>query len=126
MDTSCKGFKVAGHLGPRCPVRCWIIPLIAVVEWEERTVGQKVVKRGNAIVDRRDETEYHYTVRCLERLALGTPYSEVASRVGPLAAAVREKARENLSKLYVDATGVGQPVSESASRLRTASWALRE
>jgi len=83
---------------------------IAVVEWEERVVGQKVVKRGNVIVDRRDETEYHYTTRHLERLPLGTPYPDVARRVGQLAEGIKERTGRRPSKLYVDATGVGQPV----------------
>lgn len=83
---------------------------IAVVEWERRVVGEKVVRRGNVIVDRRDETEYHYTARYLERLPLGTPYTEVARRVGELADGVEEQTERRLSKLYLDATGVGQPV----------------
>jgi len=83
---------------------------IAVVEWERRIVGEEVIRRGNVIVDRRDETEYHYTARYLERLPLGTPYTEVSRRVGDLAKAVKEKTGGRLSKLYVDATGVGKPV----------------
>jgi len=83
---------------------------IAVVEWEERVVGQDIVRRGNFVVDRHDKTETHYTARYLERLALGTPYTRVSRRVGELVAAVKEQAGQDLSKLFVDATGVGQPV----------------
>lgn len=88
---------------------------IAVVEWGERVVGQKLVKRGNVIVDRRDETEYHHTARHLERLPLGTPHTAVARRVADLANGVRERTGRRLSKLYVDATGVGQPVVDLLS-----------
>ena len=55
------------------------------------------------------KTERHFVVRHLERLALGTPYPEVAQRVGAVATGVQRKTGRPC-KLYVDATGVGTPI----------------
>ncbi|MCP4640789.1 MAG: hypothetical protein GY851_10165, partial [bacterium] len=58
-------------------------------------------------IDRRSET--HFLVRYIGRLPLMTPYPDVARRVGEVANGVR--ARVGTSPLlYVDATGVGQPI----------------
>lgn len=54
-------------------------------------------------------TESHFLVRHLERLPLGTPYPQVADRVARIADQVRKKAGESPT-VFVDATGVGQPV----------------
>jgi hypothetical protein len=67
---------------------------IAVVELEERP--------GNGRLDE------HHLVRHLERLALGTPYPRVVDRVAAVAAGVGSRAE--LAAVYVDATGVGQPI----------------
>jgi hypothetical protein len=61
-----------------------------------------------AEVDRRDDAT-HFLVRHLDRLALGTPYPAVARRVGEVTAAVARRT-DSRPKLYVDATGVGQPI----------------
>jgi Terminase RNaseH-like domain len=53
--------------------------------------------------------EIHFLVRHLERLPLGTPYPAVADRVAEVVATVRNRSRDTL-RLYVDATGVGQPL----------------
>lgn len=53
--------------------------------------------------------EIHFIVRHLERLPLGTPYPEVVERVGRLAFRAGDIAGE-WPLLYVDATGVGQPI----------------
>jgi hypothetical protein len=58
-------------------------------------------------VEGRSET--HFLVRHLERLPLGTRYPRVAERVAEMTAQVRTRTRENPT-IYVDATGVGQPV----------------
>jgi hypothetical protein len=83
---------------------------IAVVEHERRVVGRKPVTSGDVIVRWKEQTEHHYSARHLERLPLGTPYPEVARRVAELADGVKERTGKRASKLYVDATGVGQPV----------------
>jgi len=54
-------------------------------------------------------TEEHYLIRHLERLPLGTPYPEVARRLAEIATRTRERGRDT-PRLYLDATGVGQPV----------------
>jgi hypothetical protein len=53
--------------------------------------------------------EAHWLVRHLERLPLGTPYTEVAARVVAIA---RHPQLRGRCQLVVDATGVGLPVVE--------------
>jgi len=55
------------------------------------------------------QSEVHFRVRYLERLPLGTPYPQVADRIGEIAAGARERGLD-IPQLFVDATGVGQPV----------------
>jgi hypothetical protein len=54
-------------------------------------------------------TEAHFNVRHLERLLLGTPYPQVVERIARITDQVRAKTGESPT-VYVDATGVGQPV----------------
>jgi len=53
--------------------------------------------------------EMHFIVRHLQRLDLGTPYPEVARRVAEVAEGTSKKAGIS-PVVYVDATGVGQPI----------------
>lgn len=108
-------------------------------------IGQKVDPTAIAVVEldwrgagKRPGFDDHYVVRHLERLALGTPYPQVAGRLaavvagvktrvetktvdryaGPLAAPVlirEERAYAPTVTLYVDGTGVGQPVVDLLS-----------
>ena len=96
-------------------------------------VGQKVDPTAVAVVEhqwrgerKREGFDDHYVVRHLERLPLMTPYPKVAERLGeivgsvksrryqvrvPIAAGYHEiKEYAAAVVLYVDATGVGQPV----------------
>lgn len=63
------------------------------------------------IHERRNEerSEWHFQVRHLERMPLGTPYPRVADRAGDIVAKVKLKTGST-PRLYVDATGVGQPI----------------
>jgi hypothetical protein len=77
-------------------------------------IGQKrdptaicVVECEGRLVNGRKET--HYLVRHLDRLPLGTPYPKVAEEVARITASVRLKSGASPA-VYVDATGVGQPV----------------
>jgi len=70
---------------------------IAVVEMEER---------GEIGTDRR---ERHFLVRFLQRLPAGSSYPEIARRLGEICHQVR-KQRGAPPQVYVDATGLGQPV----------------
>lgn len=56
--------------------------------------------------------EVHFLVRYLQRLPLGTPYPEVARKVARLARSVASRVGRPPS-LYLDATGVGQPVLDA-------------
>lgn len=68
---------------------------IAVMEMEWRT--------GDG---RRDD---HYIGRHIERLPLGTTYPAIAARLKEMVTNVRTRG-VSLHRVYVDATGVGQPV----------------
>jgi len=78
-------------------------------------IGQKVDPTAIAVVeaqwrDADGRREDYHLVRFLERLPLGTPYPQVAARVQTVVANVRREAPTAGIQLYVDATGVGQPV----------------
>jgi hypothetical protein len=75
---------------------------IAVVEAEVRNPGPPGT---------RDREELHFLARHLERLPLGTPYPEVASRLKAIVAGARERGGTS-PQTYLDATGVGQPVAD--------------
>lgn len=75
---------------------------IAVAEIEHRPSA--AVPGGG-----RPRKESHYLVRHLERLALGTPYPEVARRLGEICHRVYERCGRR-PDVFVDATGVGQPI----------------
>jgi hypothetical protein len=68
---------------------------VCVAETDYRTVGTRI--------------DTHYLIRHLERLPLGTPYPRVAERVAEITTQVRTRTREDPT-IYVDATGVGQPI----------------
>ena len=87
-------------------------------------VGQRVDPTAIAVVERDDRPVYepddtersmpvkhecHHAVRHLERLKLGTEYPEVAKAIAAIAAGVKGLTKAN-PVVYVDATGVGQPV----------------
>ena len=72
---------------------------ICVAELEHRTIQ----------IAGKERTESHYIIRFLQRLKLGTPYPKVAERVGEVCTKVHERTGRRPT-VYVDATGVGQPV----------------
>lgn len=57
----------------------------------------------------RCKRESHYLIRHLERLPLGTAYPEVSRRVDRICQGVEERTGRRPG-LFVDATGVGQPI----------------
>lgn len=71
---------------------------LAVAEVEHRRRGQASQPK-----------ESHYLIRFLERLPLGTPYPEVARHIARVCQQVRRRTGKR-PILYVDATGVGQPI----------------
>lgn len=78
---------------------------VAVLE-RTRTFGPKELQRGQW--ERPEiKADRRYTLRFLERPALGTPYPAIAERVGVI---LSSPALSNRSHLVVDATGVGRPV----------------
>lgn len=68
---------------------------VCVAEIDERQNGER--------------SEYHFEVRHLEPMPLGTPYPSVADRAGEIVAKVKLKTGST-RRLYVDATGVGKPI----------------
>ena len=102
-------------------------------------IGQRHDPTAVAVVElewrgaRRRDRDDHYIVRHLERLPLGTPYPDVAERLRAIVAGVRARTtpiREPLGggqylyhgeraphvALFLDATGVGQPVADLLAR----------
>ena len=53
--------------------------------------------------------DYHFVVRYLERLPAGTSFPGVAKRVGEIASVAAWRGTGHV-KLFVDATGLGQPI----------------
>jgi len=77
---------------------------VAVSEESVRVVGGKV--------------ETYYSIRRLERLPLGTSYPDVATRLTEIVANTRK--RPGLVRMvYVDATGVGQPMVDLLAHVGT-------
>ncbi|HTG34964.1 MAG TPA: hypothetical protein VLB76_18765 [Thermoanaerobaculia bacterium] len=68
---------------------------ICVAETERRPAGTRQV--------------YHFLVRHLERLALGTSYPAITQRLVQIEGQILQRTAQPPT-LYVDATGVGQPV----------------
>jgi hypothetical protein len=77
-------------------------------------IGQKRDPTAIAVaeIDRREveeRSEAHFLIRYLKRLPLGTPYPEIARRIGEVASRAASRA-DGAVTVYVDATGVGKPV----------------
>lgn len=68
---------------------------ICVTEIDERRIETRLVN--------------HWVVRHLERLPLGTSYPAVAKRLSEVSSGIRQKGGRR-PYLYVDATGIGQPI----------------
>lgn len=83
-------------------------------------IGQRVDRTAIALAEAQPRAgangdEVHFVVRHLERLPLGTPYPEVTRRIETIVAIIRARVGErglaaSGLRLYLDATGVGQPV----------------
>jgi hypothetical protein len=92
-------------------------------------IGQRVDPTAIAVLEQEDRRELrlktdgepgqrlvrHHVVRYLARLPLGTPYPEVAERLAQVVAGVQEQTGRRPT-LYLDATGVGQPVVDELRR----------
>ena len=59
----------------------------------------------------RSASEPHYVVRFLDRLPIGTPYPEIAERLGVDCTRTAEQSNRQPT-VYADLTGVGAPVAE--------------
>jgi hypothetical protein len=92
-------------------------------------IGQRVDPTAIAVVERErreapaDRREWHHIVRYLGRLPLGTPYPEVADRLVQVATGVRDRTGEQPT-LYIDATGVGQPIVDVLTLHRVPAWMI--
>ena len=88
-------------------------------------IGQRTEPSALCVVELQDRpsphgTETHYLVRHLETLDRGTSYPDLADRSAQVAARVASRARTR-SVLYLDATGLGEPVLDLfSSRVRDA------
>ena len=91
-------------------------------------IGQKRDPTAIAVAEREwrrrnDLRDDHYLIRYLQRLPLGTPYPTVAERLEEIVTDVRKHARSGPS-VYVDATGVGQPVVDLLEAVETPIYAV--
>ena len=88
-------------------------------------IGQRTEPSALCVVELQDRpsphgTETHYFVRHLETLDRGTSYPDLADRSAQVAARVASRARTR-TVLYLDATGLGEPVLDLfSSRVRDA------
>ncbi len=55
--------------------------------------------------------EYHFLVRHLQRVPAGTTFPRLADRVGEVAEALSERSA-GVEKIYLNATGLGEPIVE--------------
>ncbi len=90
-------------------------------------VGQQVDPTAVAVAEvtaqvHADRAEDRYVIRHLERLPLGTPYPDVATRVTAIVETLR--ARTPHVALYLDATGVGRPLMDLLTQGGTALHAF--
>jgi len=83
-------------------------------------VGQKVDPTAICVAEhqRRDGRE-HVLIRHLARMPLGTPYPEVADEIAKVTRRV-EARTGGRPRVYVDATGVGQPIVDLLAERRVA------
>lgn len=78
-------------------------------------IGQRVDPTAICVAEVEDRVnaaeryEAHYLIRHLERLPLGTNYPAVAKRTAAICASLLERLHSTPT-LYIDATGVGQPI----------------
>jgi hypothetical protein len=66
--------------------------------------------------------EEHFVVRHLERLSLGISYPELASRLAEAVAAAQRHAAKSSPDIFIDATGIGQPVIDILSAEVPSAW----
>ena len=89
---------------------------IVVAELSQRATGRMVPgwRYNQYAVDEHEAQDSVYTVRLIERLPLGTAYPDVARRIVAILVNMVQRRQVGTPRLerdlYVDATGVGQPV----------------
>jgi hypothetical protein len=80
---------------------------IAVAEYEDRApppTPARILVTGGRMTEQPavyPQPDYHFLIRHLERLPLGTPYPQVAERVAAVARGVRERSGAR-PKVYLD------------------------
>lgn len=72
-------------------------------------IGQRQDPTALVVAELEKREQYHYVIRHLERLPLGTPYPAVVRRLVSVQDALTERGVRDLY-WWLDATGVGQPV----------------
>lgn len=83
-------------------------------------IGQKSDPTAIAVVEMEwrgpeDRRADHYLCRHLSRLPLGTGYTQVTERLSEIVAGARQY-EASVRAVYLDATGVGQPVADDLKR----------
>lgn len=68
-----------------------------------------------------EQKAFHYLVRYLERLPVGTSYSKATRRVAEIVEGVRER-EGSTPDLFIDATGMGDPLVEMVNSEARRCW----
>ena len=84
-------------------------PIVGVDIGQKRDPTAICVAREDKRIEQDVGEVTHYLVHLLERLPLGTPYPRVVDRVAEVVHRASERTGQTVH-VYVDATGVGQPV----------------
>lgn len=95
IEAVSQGINVGVDLGQRSDPSAIIVAEIQLRDYKIDTDGEPT---GG---------QQHYVIRHVERLPLGTSYVAVVARLGEVYTKLR---RNSYPTVYVDATGVGQPV----------------
>ena len=86
--------------------------------------GRWASRSGSTARKTTNQSEVHHIVRHLERLPIGTPFPEIARRAAEVSAGIEHRAGYG-PEIFVDATGLGQPMvdllDEAMPRVRAIS-----
>ena len=89
--------------------------IVIGVEFGQRRSPSAICVATNPLRTINGRKERHFLVRSLERLEIGTTFSDLASRLAEMEAGARMQAPGTRVAVYVNATGIGEPLVEHLS-----------
>ncbi|MDY7091584.1 MAG: hypothetical protein SX243_01290 [Acidobacteriota bacterium] len=84
--------------------------IVIGVEFGQRRSPSAICVVTNPLRTIDGRKEHHFEVRSLERLQVGTTFPNLAARLATIEAGVRKHAPDARTAIYVNATGVGDPL----------------